>query len=47
VAAFAVLVLRVSGQNLLVSSTVLPTPQAQAEFRRLSKQHGANPVLTP
>jgi hypothetical protein len=45
VAAFAVLVLKVSGQDLLVSSTVLPQPQAQAEFLRLSKEYGARPAL--
>ena len=46
-AAFAVLVLKVSGYNLLVSGDVLPRPQAQAEFLRLSRRHGASPVLTP
>jgi hypothetical protein len=45
VAAFAVLVLRVSGQDLLVSNTVLPQPGAQAEFVRLAKEYGARPVL--
>jgi hypothetical protein len=44
-AAFAVLVLKVSGYDLLVSSTVLPTPQAQAEFVRLAREHGANPAV--
>jgi hypothetical protein len=45
-AAFAVLVLKVSGENLLVSSDVLPHPQAQADFLRLSRDHGASPTLT-
>jgi hypothetical protein len=44
-ATFAVLVLEVSGYNLIVSSTVLPNPEAQADFLRLSRQHGANPAL--
>jgi hypothetical protein len=46
-AAFAVLVLEVSGQNLLVSSSVLPQPQAQAEFLDLAQRHGARPTVTP
>ena len=46
-AAFAVLVLEVSGQNLLVSRTVLPQPQAQAEFLDLARRHGALPAVTP
>jgi len=46
-AAFAVLVLKVSGYNLLVSGDVLPGSQAQAEFLRLSRRYGASPVLTP
>jgi len=46
-AAFALLVLKVSGYNLLVSGDVLPGSQAQAEFLRLSRRYGASPVLTP
>jgi Tannase and feruloyl esterase len=46
-AAFAVLVLEVSGQNLLVSRAVLPQPRAQAEFLDLAQRHGARPALTP
>ncbi len=46
-AAFAVLVLKVSGYNLLVSGDVLPGSQEQAEFLRLSRRYGASPVLTP
>ena len=46
-AAFAVLVIKVSGYNLLVSGDVLPGSQAQAEFLRLSRRYGASPVLTP
>jgi hypothetical protein len=45
-AAFAVLVLEVSGYDLIASTTVLPNPEAQAEFVRLSRQHGANPALS-
>ncbi len=44
-AAFAVLVLKVTGVNLLASSRVLPQPRAQQEFLRLARQHGANPVV--
>ena len=46
-AAFAVLVLEVSGQNLLVSRSVLPQPGAQAEFLDLARGHGASPAVTP
>jgi hypothetical protein len=46
-AAFAVLVLEVSGQNLLVSRSVLPQPGAQAEFLALARHHGASPAVTP
>jgi pimeloyl-ACP methyl ester carboxylesterase len=45
-AAFAVLVLKVSGSNLLVSSDVLPDAKAQTELLHLAQQHGASPVLT-
>lgn len=44
-AAFAVLVLKVTGVNLVASGKVLPQPQAQAEFLRLARQHGASPVM--
>src|SRR6266540_90715 len=44
-AAFAVLVLKVTGVNLLASSRVLPTPQAQADFLRIARENGANPVV--
>ncbi|HEV8381038.1 MAG TPA: hypothetical protein VGQ29_05605 [Gemmatimonadales bacterium] len=44
-AAFAVLVLKVTGVNLVATSKVLPRPEAQAEFLRLARQHGANPVV--
>jgi hypothetical protein len=46
-AAFAVLVLEVSGQNLLVSRSALPQPRAQAEFLELARRHGARPTLSP
>ena len=45
--AFAVLVLQVSGLDLVASSRVLPTRAAQAEFLRLSREHGASPVVAP
>ncbi len=44
--AFAVLVLQVTGNNLLVSRTLLPTPAAQADFMSIAKRHGASPALT-
>ena len=44
--AFAVLVLQVTGNNLLVSRTLLPTPAAQADFMSIAKRHGATPALT-
>jgi hypothetical protein len=46
-AAFAVLVLEVSGQNLLVSRSVLPQPGARAEFLDLARRHGALPTVSP
>jgi hypothetical protein len=46
-AAFAVLVLKVTGYNLLVSTNVLRDGSARAEFLRLARQHGADPTLTP
>jgi len=45
-AGFAVLVLKVSGYNLLVSDKVLPDPKAQAEFLHLAQGLGASPALT-
>jgi hypothetical protein len=44
-AAFAVLVLKVTGVNLVASSNVLPQPRAQADFLRLAREHGASPVV--
>jgi hypothetical protein len=46
-AAFAVLVLKVTGVNLVATSKVLPQPHAQAEFLRLARNHGARPVVMP
>lgn len=46
-AAFAVLVLKVTGANLLVTNKVLPTPRAQADFLRLARQQGASPEIAP
>src|SRR6266513_3743371 len=45
-AGFAVLFLKVSGTNLLVSDKVLPDPKAQAEFLHLAQGLGASPALT-
>jgi hypothetical protein len=46
-AAFAVLVLKVTGVNLVVTSKVLPEAHAQAEFLRLARDHGARPIVMP
>ena len=46
-AAFAVLVLKTTGQDLLVSSSLLPQQQARADFLHLARQHGADPTLAP
>lgn len=37
--------LKVTGYDLLATSRVLPQPQAQADFLRPSRQHGANPSV--
>jgi len=41
-----VLVLKVSGQDLLVARSALPEVQARASFLSLARQHGARPALT-
>jgi hypothetical protein len=46
-AAFAVLVVKVTGINLVATSKVLPDAHAQAEFLRLSTQYGARPTVVP
>jgi hypothetical protein len=46
-AAFGVLVLKVSGHNLLVSSNVLPRLESQQTFLDLARQHGAEPQIRP
>ena len=46
-AAFAVLVLRVSGADLVASRSVLPDPSVRAEFQALAARYGAHPVLAP
>ena len=46
-AAFAVLVLKTTGQDLLVSSSLLPQQQARADFLHLARQHGADPTFAP
>jgi hypothetical protein len=44
-AAFAILVLQVSGQNLAVPASLLPEPEAQARFLKLAREHGAAPTV--
>ena len=44
-AGFSLLVLKVSGVDLLVTSRVLPGPEAQAEFLRMSRDLGAHPIV--
>jgi len=46
-AAFAVLVLRVSGADLVAPQSVLPNPAARAQFLELAARYGAHPVLEP
>lgn len=45
-AAFAVLVLKVTGHNLLVAGGLLPDAQARARFLELARGHGAEPVVS-
>jgi len=42
---FAVLVLKVTGQDLVASEKAFPSMESQLEFLRLSRQHGANPRI--
>lgn len=44
-ASFAVLVLRVSGQNLIASAEAFPSPAARREFLERAQREGAAPVL--
>jgi len=46
-AAFAVLVLRVSGADLVAPQSVLPDPSARTQFMSLATSYGARPVLMP
>jgi hypothetical protein len=46
-AAFAVLVLKTTGHDLLVRNGLLRDQASRAEFRRLARLHGAEPLLTP
>ena len=46
-AAFAVLVFRVSGVELAPPPSVLPQPAARAEFEALVERYGAQPELVP
>lgn len=45
--AFAVLVLKVSGYNLVASTRVLPSHEAQAQFLRVAQSQGAHPEVVP
>jgi hypothetical protein len=44
-AGFAVLVLRVSGADLVVPESILPDPSARTVFTSLAESYGARPVL--
>jgi pimeloyl-ACP methyl ester carboxylesterase len=44
-AGFAVLVLKVTAQDLIVAESVLPDAAEQAEFLRLAQQNGAHPKM--
>jgi hypothetical protein len=46
-AAFAVLVLRVTGANLVASQSVLPSPAARAQCLEFAARYGAHPILEP
>jgi pimeloyl-ACP methyl ester carboxylesterase len=46
-AGFAVLVLKVTAQDLIVAENVLPDAAERAEFMRLSQQNGARPKIVP
>jgi hypothetical protein len=45
-AAFSVLVLKVTGYNMFLSSSALPHPQSRDAFLELAKQHGAQPQIS-
>jgi hypothetical protein len=46
-AAFATLVLKVSGSELVLPQSALPDPAARAEFVALAARYGAHPLLAP
>jgi hypothetical protein len=45
--AFAVLVLKVTGYNLLVPTSVLTQPRDQEQFLKIAREHGASPMVAP
>jgi pimeloyl-ACP methyl ester carboxylesterase len=44
-AGFAILVLKVTMQDLIVSEKVLPEPASQTRFLELAREHGARPTI--
>jgi len=46
-AGFAILVIRVSGADLVVPESILPDPSARTVFTSLAETYGARPVLMP
>jgi pimeloyl-ACP methyl ester carboxylesterase len=42
--AFALLVLKATGQNLILTQQALPQPNSRAEFLRAAREYGASPV---
>jgi hypothetical protein len=43
--AFALLVLKATGQNLVLTQHALPEPQSRAEFLRAAREFGASPTV--
>jgi hypothetical protein len=43
--AFALLVLKVTGQNLVLTQHALPEPRSRAEFLRAAREFGASPTV--
>jgi pimeloyl-ACP methyl ester carboxylesterase len=46
-AAFAVLVAKVTGQNLMLAESTLPSPSDQSDFLSIAAAHGATPKIIP
>ena len=44
-AGFAILVLKVTAEELLVAENLLPDPTARARFIQLAREHGASPKI--